>query len=160
MRWLRGRERAPATDDVSLAPIRIFTRELELAGFVAPTGQRITDLLLRGQDLAFLPAGAEPRPENWVMVAATDVLFVVPPPLSPARDGADPGRTFPVAVIVGRYRISGAAHVQGESAAGRAAFLPLTGATVEREGDGEESADVVIVNLAAAQPLEPPGERT
>ncbi len=158
MRWLRGRERTSTTDEASLAPIRIFTRELELAGFVAPTGQRITDLLLRGQDLAFLPAGAEPVPDRWVMVAATDLLFVVPPPLRPARGTSDAGRTYPVVVTVGPYRISGAAHVQPESSAGRAAFLPLTGATITREGLTVETVDVVIVNLATAGPLEPSGE--
>ena len=159
MRWLRGRERAPARDDASLAPIRIFTRDLELAGFVAPTGQRITDLLLRGQDLAFLPAGATPRPENWVLVAATDVLFVVPPPLSPARREPDAAGTFPVGLAIGRYRIRGAAHAPAEGASGHGAFLPLTGATIQRAGASEEPVDVVIVNMAAAGPLERPGSR-
>ena len=159
MRWLRGRERAPTPDDASLAPIRIFTRELELTGFVAPTGQRITDLLLRGQDLAFLPAGAEPVPGNWVMVAANDVLFVVPPPLSPPRGPADGRGTFPMAVTVGPYRITGAAHVQADGAAGQVTFLPLTAATIVRGGggeEGEEAVDVVIVNVVAARRLDRP----
>ena len=159
MRWLRGRERAPAIDDASLAPIRIFTPEIELTGFVAPTGQRITDLLLRGQDLAFLPAGAAPRPENWVLVAAADVLFVVPPPLSPARRHHDARGTFPVGVVIGPYRIRGAAHAPSEGASGHGAFLPLTGATIQRDGAVEEPVDVVIVNMAAAGPLEPPGNQ-
>lgn len=160
MRWLRGRERAPSTDDASLAPIRIFTPDLELAGFVAPTGQRITDLLLRGQDLAFLPGGAAPRPENWVMVAATDVLFVVPPPLSPARRQPDAGGTFPVGVAIGPYQIRGAAHPPGEGGSSHRGFLPLTGATIQRQGAREEPVDVVIVNMAAARPLEPPGSES
>lgn len=160
MRWLRGRERAPTPDDVSLAPIRIFTRELELAGFVAPTGQRVTHLLLRGHDLAFLPAGAEPEPGNWVLVAANDVLFVVPPPLSPAQRRGGGQGTFPVAVTVGPYRITSAAHVQGSGGAGQAAFLPLTGARIAQEGSPEETVDVAIVNVGAAGRLEPPGSQT
>lgn len=159
MRWLRGRERAPTSYDASLAPIRIFTSDLELAGFVAPAGQRITDLLLRGQDLAFLPAGAPPRPENWVMVAVTDVLFVVPPPLSPARSQPDAAGTFGVGVAIGPYRIRGAAHAPGAGGSNHGGFLPLTGATIQREGAGEEPVDVVIVNMAAAGPLEPPGSQ-
>jgi hypothetical protein len=94
------------------------------------------------------------------MVAATDVLFVVPPPLSPARPRPDAGGTFPVGVAVGLYRIRGAAHAPGEGGSGHGAFLPLTGATIQREGAGEEPVDVVIVNMAAAAPLESPGSRT
>lgn len=51
MRWLRGGQQRATRVDQRLDPIRILTPVLELEGFVAPTGQRITDLLLRGQDL-------------------------------------------------------------------------------------------------------------
>ena len=165
MRWLRRRERT-APEGASLAPIRIFTRELELVGSVAPTGQRITDLLLRGQDLAFLPSGADPVPRNWVQVTPSDVLFVVPPPLAGARGSAEsrsPAEarsTFPMAVTIGTYRINGAAHVQGDGARGRAALRPLTQATIRREDGAAEAVDVVIVNLGAAASAETPDAPT
>ena len=154
LRWLRGRENETATDAAALDPIRIFTADIELSGSVAPSGQRITDLLLRGQDLAFLPAGAEPRPEHWVSVAAADILFVVPPPLPRSRKRVRRPRTRATTVAVGPYRITGAAFLQSDHNAEPPAFLPLTGATVAREGGEPQAFEVVIVNLAASSSVD------
>lgn len=156
MRWLRRRERTMSADDSTLGPIRIITKDIELRGHVAAAGQRITDLLLRGQDLAFLPAGAEPRPEHWLAVATSDILFVVPPPM-PSRHGGGRGRDVrQVRVTIGPYRITGDAHLGSDvnldaDLAARQPFLPLTSAAVSRVGDTpDEAFDVVIVSLAAS----------
>jgi hypothetical protein len=148
----------PDTNPTVLEPIRIVTDELELelVGSVAPTGQRVTDMLLRGQDLAFLPAGADPAPDAWISVAPSDVLFVVPPPLPPRQGWQPAADTAEVIVRIGSYRIMGAAHVApGRPVDARLAadhpFLPLTSATVLRDGaPGPEDADVAIVNLSRA----------
>jgi hypothetical protein len=126
---------------------------MELVGSVAPTGQRVTDMLLRGQDVAFLPLGAEPVPEAWIAVAAADILWVVPPPL-PSRRGArpSPGQVR-LHVRIGPYRLIGSAHISPDEPIDRGLavahpFLPLTDATVGREGRARvEDVDVVIVNL-------------
>lgn len=150
MRWLRFGRRG---DDQELEAIRIFTAELELDGFVAPTGQRITDILLRGEDLAFLPAGAKAAPSNWLQVAPSEILVVIPPPL-PARPGwMTTSVLVEMAVEVGRYEVTGTAHLRrGEVPdAGfgkRQPFLPLTDARIRR-AESTDEAGVAIVNLGA-----------
>jgi hypothetical protein len=157
MRWLRGSEPTnPGTGDLS--PVRIFTDELELRGFIAPTGQRVTDMLLRGQDLAFLPEGAEPTPEAWVSVAPGDVLFVVPPPLANPAPAPEEYRLVDVTVAVGDHRIAGSIHLRqderiGADLARRQAFLPVTRATLESPHAPPERVDVVIVNLSRGRDL-------
>ena len=149
---------APAPD--TLAAILIATDEIELVGTVAPTGQRITDLLLRGQDLAFLPHGADPAPDAWISISPPDILWVAPPPL-PDRDGAVASRSSGqrIFVRIGPYRIIGVAHLAPATSidhrlAIQRPFLPLTSASVARETEhasgAVEDMDVVIVNLARA----------
>ena len=152
MRWLRSdRDKRPNSH---LDAIRIFTAALELRGFVAPTGQRITDILLRGQDLAFLPEGADEAPENWVMVAPSDILFVVPPPL-PKRAALRTKSTLrKVFVELDAYRVTGTAHfaegeVLDDAYRERQPFLALTATTIGWIGN-ELKFDVAIVNLGTS----------
>ena len=157
MRWLRGSEpTTPGTGDLS--PVRIFTDALELRGFIAPTGQRVTDMLLRGQDLAFLPEGAEPSPEAWVSVAPGDVLFVVPPPLTNSAPLPNEFHVVDVTVTIGDHRITGSIHLRpderiGPDLARRQPFLPMTRATLASPQGAPERVDVVIVNLARGHDL-------
>jgi hypothetical protein len=152
VRWRRGAERSP---DPGLDPIRIFTTELELDGFVAPAGQRVTDLLLRGQDLAFLPAGAAVAPEAWVLVSPADILLAVPPPLPRAAGWRKDRTLHRVRVQLPGYEVTGMAHLDpgyepGADLTGRQAFLPMTSAEIAHQGGGTEALDVVIVNLGRA----------
>lgn len=150
-RPLGGTTRARAHAE-GLAPIRIFTAEMELDGFVAPAGQRITDILLRGQDLPFLPAGAETRPENWISISPTEILMAAPPPLP--RRGPWPARheKRSVSFRVGMYVVDGTAHVRADGGwrsdvAERPTFVPLTDAELTRSGaDERERYAVLIVN--------------
>ena len=152
MRWLRSDRQSRVHS--RLDPIRIFTAALELRGFVAPTGQRITDILLRGQDLAFLPAGADESPENWVMVSPSDILIVVPPPLPKRTAIRARARLEQVFVDLDPYRVNGTAHlseaeVLDESFRDRQPFLALTKASVETGGE-VTNLDVAIVNLGVS----------
>lgn len=150
---------AHAAATTSLEPIRIATDEIELAGSVAPTGQRITDMLLRGQDLAFLPGGADPEPETWIAVAPADILWVVPPPLPPRRGWLPSAGEARLHVRIGPYRLIGSARLRPGTPVDRRLaisqpFLPLTAATIGRDGEERvEDVDVVIVNLARASDL-------
>lgn len=154
MKWLRRGERRTSRVDQRLAAIRIFTAVLELDGYVAPAGQRITDILLRGQDLAFLPVGADDVPDNWVLVSPSDILLVVPPPLSRGSDWVDPGELIGMSGEVGPYQVVGTAHIRtgdvpDEQFRRRHPFLPLTEASIMRQGMADRF-DVVIVNLGAS----------
>jgi hypothetical protein len=153
MRWLRrgARDTSPVS---GLDPIQIFTNELELSGFVAPAGQRVTDLLLRGQDLAFLPAGAPVAPENWVAVPPAFILLVVPPPLPRPSPRQNLQRRHRVRIRLPGYEVTGTAYLEpGDEAdadlTGRVqSFLPVTSAEIVRDGSAEpEPFEVVIVNL-------------
>ena len=155
MPWLHGATEVAPGNSRALAPIRIFTELIELTGFVAPAGQRITDILLRGQDVAFLPAGADAEPENWILISPTDILFVAPPPLAGRAPWRERRDRRVVALCVGRYRVRGTAHlaagVEPSQLTTRPGFLPLTDALVD-----EERFSVVIVNLARAM-IDPRG---
>jgi hypothetical protein len=145
----------------SLEPIRIATDVIELNGSVAPTGQRITDMLLRGQDVAFLPRGADPAPETWIAVAPADILWVVPPPLPQRRGWRSTLGEAQLHVRIGPYRLIGCAYLApGTHLDHRLAvahpFLPLTAASIGRDGDERiEDVEVVIVNLARASEHRP-----
>lgn len=152
MRWLRPATQREPTTHPELEPVRILTPEMALDGFVAPTGQRVTDILLRGQDLAFLPAGAEAAPENWLLIGPADLLVVIPPPLPRGREWRSTVDRVDAFAEAGPYRISGTAHLPaGEQLdlafRGRQPFLPLTDATIARAEEAPERAAVAIVNL-------------
>lgn len=154
MRRLRSGAPRDTPLEQPLDSIRIFTSELKLHGYVASTGQRITDILLRGDDLAFLPAGADVVPENWIRVAPSDILVVIPPPLPAAAHWVDAVELVGLFVQVGPYRVVGTAHLRqgdalNEQFRRHQPFMPLTGASISRDG-GTERADVAIVNLGAS----------
>jgi hypothetical protein len=159
MRWLRIRNRQNKRGDRQLDAIRIFTGLLELDGYVAPTGQRVTDILLRGQDLAFLPAGADSAPENWIYVSPSDLQVVIPPPLRSRPDRLEATALIGVFVQVGAYEVTGAAHVRkgellDEKFRRRHPFLPLTRAQIVRAGNVSR-VEVAIVNLGASSRFGP-----
>lgn len=161
MRRLHSSGRRKNAVDDQLDAIRIFTAELELQGFVAPTGQRVTDILLRGDDLAFLPAGAQVLPENWMRVSPSDVLVVIPPPLPAAARWMDAIERVSLLVQVGPYEVMGMAHlrqgdVPDDEFRRRQPFLPLTGASISHEGRTDD-VDVAIVNLGASTRFGPAG---
>ena len=140
-------------DATALDPVRIFTADLELRGFVAAAGQRVTDMLLRGQDLAFLPAGAAVSPENWISVSPADILFVEPPPLAQRASWQERRNLHRVAVRLPGHQVMGTAHLPpgyevGADLAASHSFLPVTSAVVTMPGTAQtEQLDVAIVNL-------------
>lgn len=141
-----------ATDPDALAPVKILTAEIELHGFIASIGQRVTDMLLRGQDLAFLPHGAKAVPENWVSVSPSQILVVVPPPLATRTPPPHRPQLRQLVVLVGRYVVRGTAHLPagGPAAADLRVthpYLPLTDASISG-GEAPLEVPVAIVNLA------------
>jgi hypothetical protein len=159
MRLIRGQRGDKDGPGHDLAPITVFTADLELSGFVAPTGQRITDMLLRGQDLAFLPSGADALPENWLMIGAADVLLVVPPPLASPSPWQESRERQRLLVRLPGHEVTGTAHLPADQAerpdrSRLPAFLPLTDAEVARSGSDEiQRFEVTIVNLERSAEL-------
>jgi hypothetical protein len=142
----------------TLEPIRIYARGIEVAGWVTPAGERVTDLLQRGTELTFLPDGAKPDdPDSWMSLIAESVLFVVPPPHVSAPEKRLHRQTQRVRLQVGDYTLYGTAHLrpgfeQDLMLRATQPFLPLTDATVVSER-GEVRHDVLIVNLSEVEEL-------
>ena len=153
----RGRadepEREPGPDPGRLEPVRVITREADIRGFIAPSDERLTDTLQRGQTLSILPAGAEPTPSSWVEVSPAEVQLVVPPPYVSPPERRLVRQLREVVVRVGSYELSGTAHLmpgaeQDVLARSSHPFLPLTDVALFADGATEpERLDVVIVNL-------------
>ena len=141
-----------------LEPMRVYTREIEVSGHVRPTEERITDLLQRGDELPFLPEGADPAdPGSWVTLAPKSVLLVVPPPHVSAPEKRLHRQTQEVIVRVGPYLVAGTAHLrpgfeQDLFLRATQPFLPLTHAVVSSEA-GDVGHEVVIVNLGEVEEL-------
>lgn len=153
MRWLRNA--VPEVDPrTGLDPITICTIDLEMNGSVAPTGQRVTDMLLRGHDLAFLPDGAAVSPENWISVSPADILLAIPTPLPDPSPWQEERQLHRVLVRLPGYELIGTVHLEpgweeGAQLKGRRTFLPITSAEIRRRGTSQpDERDVVIVNLA------------
>jgi hypothetical protein len=143
-----------------LEPVRVLLGDADLAGWVAPHGERLTDVLQRRGSLAFLPAVAQAG--EWVELSSRDLYAVVPPPhVSPPEFRVKRQRQQVLARF-GRYAVIGIAHLRpGEEQdpllRATRPFLPLTEATLTMDGD-ESSAlhlDVIIVNLAHVEAFGP-----
>lgn len=157
-RLFPNRDSAPADAAPALEPIRIYTRDIVVGGWVRPSDERMTDLLQRGQELAVLPDGADPATaESWISLAATGVLMVVPPPHVSPPEKRLHRQTQRVMVRIGGYVVSGTAHLkpgfeQDLFLRATQPFLPLTDAVVATE-EGEVPYEVVIVNLAEVEEM-------
>jgi hypothetical protein len=127
------------------------------------SGERVTDLVNRGQTLAVRPAlrletGVDSPPEALDL---DQVLILVPPPQPTDQRHRlhRPGR--PVRIVVGPYEVIGDAHVPpGTQAVGFLTrnwprFVPLTDASLRLTTyDGyRRRVPVAIVNLAMAELL-------
>jgi len=156
MRWAFWRRREPAAPH--LEPIRIYTTEMVLDARVKPGGQRMTDILQRGGEIAVLPNGAdEDDAAAWVTIPTADVLMAVPPPHVSPRELRIVRDQREVRLTVGTYRVVGTAHLRPgleRDVYTRVThpFLPLTNVSLIR-ADGSEwtAADVLIINLRWAE---------
>jgi hypothetical protein len=148
----RGKAPPPPETSADLLPIRIFGEDAEIQGWVTPRDERMTDVLQRGEEISFLPDGAPDLPESWVTLAPDEMRLVVPPPHVSRPELRETRPLQDVSIRIGAYLIVGAARMrsgQEHDPFLRATqpFLPVTGATISREGMAPESAEVIIVNL-------------
>jgi hypothetical protein len=158
-RLFRRRQAGPPPEP-QLEPIRVYARDIEVAGWVTPSGERITDILQHGGELAFLPEGADASdPDAWLTLVASGVLIVVPPPHVSAPEKRLHRQQEQVMIRVGPYVVTGTAHLkpgfeQDLFLRATQPFLPVTDATLasETSPDGVHH-DVVIVNLSEVEEL-------
>jgi hypothetical protein len=159
-RLFRPREAKPAPklSPPGLEPIRVYARDIEVSGWVTPSGERITDILHRGEPLSFLPEAADASdPASWLELQSASVLIVVPPPHTSPPERRLHRQTQQVRIRVGPYVVVGTAHLrpgfeQDLMLRATQPFLPLTDAYVSSEA-GEVRYEVVIVNLGEVEEL-------
>lgn len=156
MDWLLGRRSVsepPKVEPPELQPIRLYSSETVFAASVHPAGERLTDILQRGDEVLVLPEGADHQdPDAWLAVNPDALLAVVPPPHVSQPELRLHRQRESVQIRTGPYRISGTAHLrpgheQDPFVRATRPFLPLTDALVQRDDEPPERFDVVIVNL-------------
>lgn len=156
MDWLRARRvsQPPPAEPHDLVPIRLYSADAAFAASMDPAGERLSDMLQRGDELSILPEGADHRdPEAWLSVNLDLLLLVVPPPHVSRPELRLHRQRQAVQIRTGPYLVSGTAHLkpgyaQDAFVRARQPFLPLTDAVIEREAEAPEHVEVVIVNLA------------
>lgn len=142
----------------ALQPMRVFTRDLEVAGQVRASDERMTDILQGGDEVPFLPQGADAAdPASWMALAPKSVLMVVPPAHVSPPDKRLHRQTQQVVIRVGPYLVTGTAHLrpgyeQDLFLRATQPFLPLTDAVIASEA-GQVAYEVVIVNLGEVEEL-------
>jgi len=141
-----------------LEPMHVYTRDIEVAGHVRATSERMTDILQRGEELAFLPEGADPaNPDSWMALAPRSVLLVVPPPYVSPPEKRLHRQTQQVVIRIGAYVVTGTAHLrpgyeQDLFLRATQPFLPLTDAVIASDSR-QVAYEVVIVNLGEMEEL-------
>lgn len=133
-----------------LEPIRIILEHEDLAGWVRVGDRRMTDILQAGDIFLFLPKAAEGA--DWIEIYPDETLLVVPPPHVSSPELRLTRTLHRVAIRLDDLAVAGIAHLrpgEQDDPVMRATrrFLPLTEASFARDGEAEQTADVVIVNL-------------
>ena len=149
-----------------LAELEVYTRTQRLLGWIAPEGERTSDWMNRGHEMEFLApvevpldalrpqlaeATADPR---RVRIAATDVVFAVPPSLPQGRHLRLHRRVILIHFEMDDYDLHGRIHVRPGAEVGdyllrsSRVFVPITDAELTRttEPTFARSLPVVIVN--------------
>lgn len=141
----------PELASPAVKPIRLILSDRDVTGWIEPGDARVTDLLQRGTPLPFLPG--EESAGRWVTVDPAELLVVVPPPHVSRPERRLQRQRHEVMIRIGGWVATGTAHLMpGEEydpyLRSTRQFLPLTDATLGREGDESAQAlETVIINL-------------
>ena len=160
-----------------LAPIELYTAEARIVGWIAPNGQRVTDLLATRDVLRLwrpspgplderdLPGDGDPPPgENgeWESLPTARVILAMPPEWRASRQLRLHKRLRRAALMAGPFSVTGNIHLQpgvdvGPHLLRSASFLPLTDAYLLHTGEPpfEHVVSVVIVNAAHVSNIVP-----
>jgi len=169
---------ALATPTTDLAPIELYTADTRVVGWIATSGQRVTDLLEEHDLLRLWRPNPGPTDESapkagqrvaepaegsgdWQSLVTEQVVLVMPPEWRVNRQLRLHRRLRRVAVSVGPFRLTGNVHLapgtEPEGVLYRRRFLPLTDVHLLHDGEPafEHVVSVVIVNTAHVTSLVP-----
>jgi len=170
--WARGKGRATSDPDPKtpvwpvLAELEIYTKTGRLIGWIAPEGERTSDWINRANELELIGAVeaglADERPEltepsagaGRTRIAASEILFAVPPSLPQGRHLRLHRRVLRVRFQVEGYQLSCKIHVRPGAEVGdyllrsSRIFVPITDAELvhQREPEFLRLLPVAIMN--------------
>jgi hypothetical protein len=176
--WRRGSAPTQGSSAIAaspeLAPIELYTADARIVGWVAPDGQRVTDLLNGTAELRlWRPSpgapddGAPAAPQDgdggeWDTLPTARIVLAMPPEWRASRQLRLHRRLRRAAVEAGPFSITGNVHVHpgvqvGMHLARDRGFLPLTDAYLLHTGEPsfEHVVSVVIVNTAHVSRIVP-----
>jgi len=141
----------------SLAPVRIFTLDAVIDGFVRIGGQRLSDVLNVEDLLSVSPVPTEPMDSQWFVVEREHMLAVVPPTHTSDRNVRLHRVRRRVVAESGHYTVRGFVHMiagidlDPMLARTRQHFLPITDAWVTSSVITElnEEHPALLLNVAA-----------
>jgi hypothetical protein len=159
-----------------LAPIEIYTAESRIVGWIAPNGQRVTDLLVSQDELRLwrpspgpldetaLPTAADDPSDGgeWETLATARVILAMPPEWRASRQLRLHKRLRRAAIVAGPFTVTGNIHLHPGVEVGAhllrgQGFIPLTDAYLLHDGEPpfEHVVSVVIVNAAHVTQIVP-----
>jgi hypothetical protein len=155
-----------------LAPIELYTADSRIVGWIAPNGQRVTDLLSSKDELRLwrpspgpLDDTLMPMPDEngeWEALPTGRVILAMPPEWRASRQLRLHRRLRRAALSAGPFHVTGNVHLApgvevGLGLAQSTAFLPLTDAYILHDADPpfEHVVSVVIVNGSHVSQLVP-----
>ena len=161
-----------------LAPIELYTADARIVGWIAPNGQRVTDLLATKDELRLWRPSPGPLDEmgppsevdaaradengEWESLATARVILAMPPEWRASRQLRLHKRLRRAALAAGPFSVTGNIHLQpgvevGPHLLRSAGFIPLTDAYLLHNGDPpfEHVVSVVIVNAAHVSQMVP-----
>lgn len=181
--WRRGpgpsatQGSAALASSPELAPIEIYTADARIVGWIAPDGQRVTDLLNSRDELRLWRPSQERSDEAGMLRDATDVggaageweslptarvVLAMPPEWRASRQLRLHRRLRRAALMAGPFSITGNVHLANGVQVGPhllrgQGFLPLTDAYFLRNGEPsfEHVVSVVIVNSVHVSQIVP-----
>jgi hypothetical protein len=177
--WRRGTG-ATATSGTSavaivpeLAPIELYTADARIVGWLAPHGQRVTDVLNSSTELRLWrpspgplegppPADGGAGEGEWQSLPTDAVILAMPPEWRASRQLRLHRRLRRIALTAGPFNVTGNVHLPpgvepGQHLLRAQRFLPLTDGYVlhTAEPPFEHVVSVVIVNTAHVAQLVP-----
>jgi hypothetical protein len=160
-----------------LAPIELYTSDSRIVGWIAPNGQRVTDLLSSKTELRLwrpspgaldetgmpIANGIEPGANGeWQSLATARVILAMPPEWRASRQLRLHRRLRRAAILAGPFNVTGNVHVPPGVEVGlhlvrTQAFVPLTDAYILHNGEPpfEHVVSVVLVNGAHVAQIQP-----
>ena len=159
-----------------LAPIELYTADARIVGWIAPQGQRVTDLLSASDELrlwrpspgsldeADVSAAPQIAGDNgeWQSLPTAQVVLAMPPEWRASRQLRLHRRLRRVAVSAGPFSVTGNVHLAPGAEVGPhllrgQGFLPLTDAYIlhNAEPPFEHVVSVVIVNTLHVSEIVP-----